>query len=161
MGTNMKKIIISIIIILILLFFIGFLFNQPNYEQKPVKVGNTNFKIPEGYSEGKKNKFGDINLTKNNNSFFISVCNNSLSEQTKGMENYFKGVNETTKLTNLSMHGIVVYKLTITDSSESKLDDTKSSYYWFEKNNKVFKIYNWDGIRDMDNIVSNLVETSN
>lgn len=157
----MKKIIISILVILILLFFIGFLFNQPNYEQKHVKVGNTNFKIPEGYSEGKKNRFGDINLTKNTNSFFISACNNSLSEQTNGMENYFKEMNETTKLTNSSIHGIVVYKLTITDSSKSKFDDTKSSYYWFEKNDKVFKIYNWDGIKDMDNIVFNIVETSN
>ncbi len=148
---NNKK-ILSIIIIVLLVAVIGFMLYENNSETQHIHVGNANFIIPNGYHEGQLNRLGDINLTNGTHSIFLSANDKNINEQINELKGYFESHNETTITTELNIENEHVYKLKNTN-------DTFSSFYWFEKDNKVYYIYNWDGIQDMDNIVSNFIKT--
>lgn len=147
-----KRSLLLIILIILLLFIIGFLLYEPNYEPNQISVGNANFEIPNGYHVGNINKLGDMNLTNGTNSIFLSARNNDVHNEIDSLKEYFKSVNKTTILSNFTTSDKLVYKLTVSN-------DTLSSFYWFENNNEVYYFYNWDGIKDMDNIISNFIKT--
>lgn len=146
-----KSLKLSIIIIIILLLVIGFLIYQENFEKNHILVGTANFEIPEGFQEGHPNKLGDINLTNGTNSIFLSAKNDTnIHNEVNSLKEYFENENDTTQLKNFTISDKVVYKLTVSN-------DTFSSFYWFENNNEVYYIYNWDGIQDMDQVISNFI----
>ncbi len=148
-----KSSILSIIIIIILLLIIGFFIYERNYKPDYIQIGTSEFEIPNGYQEGKINKLGDVNLTNGTNSIFLSVKNNTnINKESNSLKEYFENLNETATVQNLTISNKPVCKLTVSN-------DTLSSFYWFENNNEVYYIYNWDGINNMDSIISKFITT--
>lgn len=157
-----KSSIIIIIVLIIIAILIGYTFYEHNNEQNKIRIGNSNFEIPNGFHEGKLNSLGDVNLTNNTHSIFLASKNQSkIQDQINGLKEYYSNINETTSQKNFKVDEVFVYNLEVIDNTNSSFNDTNSKFYWFEKNNEIFYIYTWDGIPNMDTIVSNFIKTMN
>lgn len=149
-----KKLVL--IIIIVVLFAVGFImYSSESNSGDYVKIGKSNFIMPEGFYQGQLNNLGSINLTNGSNSIFISYNNNTnMEKEVNNLKDYFEGVNSSSNIIQYNIGDVPVYKLEVVDNS-------KSSFYWFEHNGEVYNIYNWDGIPNMDLMFEELVRSVN
>ncbi len=148
-----KKIVIGIIIVI--LAVIGFLtLNELTDDNNGVKVGNTNFILPDGYSVSKFIKLGDANITNGTNS--IGIIERNGSNIQKYIDDYVEKNNNrnyTTKINKVNTGNIEVYKSKISENNET-------FHYWFINNDKVYEIFTWDGNNQTDDVVFDLIKST-
>ena len=152
-----KKTIALISVIAILVIIIGFLvftqFSSPSNENYIV-VGNTNFTLPEGFHVGATNKLGDINITNGTCTVFISKHDSdNITTYVKGYEKSVKAQNGTITLSNVTVDNITVCK--------SVNNQSGVEHFWFTKNGKVFSIYEWKNYSNFDDLVFELIRSTN
>lgn len=141
---NLKLAILILILVLLIGGFIVY-FNFFNYDT--VKVGTTEFILPEGYHDDGFNEFGAVSITNGKNHIFLIEFNDT--DEYKHANEYLKSkadTNETLYLSKFDMGNRTLYK-------SSNSEKPSNVHYWFEKGNKSYEIYKWDGNPNMDNIV--------
>ena len=151
----MKKtnIVLGLLIIIILIV-IGIVVYNNSIEKDQIQIGNTIFSMPEGYSIKQSNET-EANITNGFNTFFISKCNNN---NIKKLIDDYKTLKEEDNCTihesNITINNLIVYKATVTN-------DTSYVHYWFNYNNETYTIYTWDANKNMDEVISDLINKSN
>lgn len=144
-----KTYLIVALVVILILFGIVFL----GYSDNTVAVGDVNFKLPDGYHEGKLNKLGDVNLTNGSHSIFITKGNgNDLYKEVQKYEKYKKTENTTVTISSYKLGDKVVFKA-VSDH------DRNVVHYWFLKNNKVYSIYSLQENKNIDNLVADLINS--
>lgn len=145
---------ILIIALVIILAIIGIVaYNTFNFSEQTCTVGAATFTLPPGYSEGAKNPYGATNITNGNNTIFIYEYNGSnISEHINEYGNFLKEKNESLDTTKLEIDNNIIYKT-------SNVKNKATVHYWFAKGNKTYDIYKWDGNKDMDSMVIDLVKS--
>ena len=145
-----KKWIALICIIIIVVIALGafYTFSTPD----KVKVGDSTFKIPEGYHVDKSEDNNVTNLTDGKHNIYIKKYDDKKIQ--KHIESYINRSelkNKTVKISNFTVGKTLVYKTT--------LNGTNTIHYWFVKNNNTYNIYSGDKNPKIDSIVVNLIET--
>lgn len=150
----MNKNSIFIIVILFLLIVIGILaFNSLTPQKDTVQVGSTSFVLPENFTRGQDNTFNHTSITNGHDVIFLEEYNNTdINRYVNGFKNYLSKNNDSAEVTQFNVGDVIVYKAT------PKLHNT-TTHYWFSVNNKVYTVYNWSIVKDMDNIVTELVKS--
>jgi len=147
---NKKIIALLILVVIILLFgFIGY--NE--WSNSTVKVGSTEFSLPEGYYKGALNEFGAVNITNGNSSIFIYEYEGN--DTLKYISHYTTSPSQKNlniSIVNYTVGDVVVYK---TDNKDSPY----KIHNWFIKNNKTYDVYTWDGNKDLDSVVTNIIKS--
>lgn len=149
-----KKIIFGIIIVILAIIMGLLIFNGQLNNDNNMKVGDTNFILPDGYSVSEVIKSGDANITNGTNS--LGIIENNGSNIQKYIDKYVeknKDRNYTTKINNFNIGGIEVYKSEIVENNET-------FHYWFVNNDKVYEIFTWDGNNQTDDVVFDLVKST-
>ena len=148
---SMNKKSLFIFILCFLLIFVGFLVFINSENSNTVSVGDSNFKLPEGYKEGTLNSYNDVNITNGTNSFFIVEYNTTdINECLDHYKKYCHDKNLSVKIDSFSINDKAIF--------ESKLsNDTKNVHYWFMNNNKVYSIYSWSSNSEMKNDIIKLI----
>lgn len=147
----MKKKLFLITIAMVFLIFSSCAY--AGWFDSKIKVGDTDFKLPDGYHEGKMNKFGAVNITNGTNSIFLFEQDDANIQ--KYINNYKKEIqkqNQSMTIKNFTIDNIVIYKT-------NNNNNPNTIHYWFVKNNKTYDVYTWDGNKDMDSIVINLIKS--
>lgn len=147
-----KKSNFLILVIVLLVVVIGFMAYSNFFQEKSVHVGDLNFEVPKGYHEGVLNHLGDVNLTDGSHSICIGkYSDDNIQKYVKNYVNERTKNNDTIKQSTTTIDNQQVYK------AENK--NTGATHYWFVSNGKVYTIYSWDKVDNMDEIVSNLVKS--
>lgn len=146
-----KNTMIAIIIILIILGLIiggGYLFFQKN-----IKVGDAYFSLPDGYECIANGKYA--NITNDNESYIIiqNYDTNDIDNVTKDYVNYNKEHNITINITKVKAGDYTVYK----SAMKSNPDIV---HYWYVYNNKVYEIYTRSANSQIDDIINNMIQTT-
>ena len=133
-----KKWIALICIIIIVVIALGafYTFSTPD----KVKVGDSTFKIPEGYHVDKSEDNNVTNLTDGKHNIYIKKYDDKKIQ--KHIESYINRSelkNKTVKISNFTVGKTLVYKTT--------LNGTNTIHYWFVKNNNTYNIYSGDKIQ--------------
>lgn len=144
------------ILIIIVILIIGVItFSEFGKQNTVVQIGNGEFTLPDGYMKGEINEFGALTLTNGTNSIYIVEKNDSdIPKYLKEYGEFIKDKNETMTFINLTIDNVDVYK---TDN----VDNPTTVHYWFNKNNKTYEIYSWDGNNKMDTLVVDMIKTLN
>ena len=148
-----KKSILRIIIIVILLIIVGMVIFTNFSNSNEIKVGDVYFEIPDNYVKGDLNKDGDITITNGKNSVYLSDCKNDAQTN---VNDYLTGIqkrNLTLQTSSFNVNGINVDKISVGN-------DTNTTHYWFTINEKVYTIYSWDINNNLDDTVTELIESS-
>lgn len=143
-----KYIKMGVIIILILLLIIGAYFI---YNSGYIKIGNNNFKIPEGYSIEENEKY--INLTNGTD----SICLNKVlgKDIESSVNNYIKlkkSQNLKVNTENYSFNGNNIIKL-------YSLNETNTEHYYFEENGLTYDIFTCNKNNNTALLVNELIQT--
>ena len=153
-----KRTILIILIIFLVLIVSGFLFfNQNSNQETPsdnnhLNVGDLNFTLPDGYSGNLIDEL-NANLTNGNDLIFITRYYDD--NITTHVDNYIterSEQNQTVEVSNFTVNSIIVTKATNMN--------TGANHYWFSLNGKVYSIYSWSKIDNMDNITSDLIKSA-
>ena len=132
-----------------MLLIFTFDINNKSSNQNIVNIDGDNINLPEGYFQGKINKFGAINITNGNNSIFVSKVDGVNVD--KYLDDYMNRTqNQTVDIENTTINGTIVYKTEDGSAAEN-------IHYWFVKNNKTYEIYTWDGDKNIEGIVNGLI----
>lgn len=137
-----------LVLLLIIVILIGGLFvylNFFNYET--VKVGSSELVLPKGYHDDGFNEFGAVSITNGRNHIFLLEFNDT--DAYKHANEYLLSKNDTNEsvyLTQFDLGNRTIYKST-------NFQKSSNVHYWFEKGNKSYEIYKWDGNPKMDDIV--------
>ena len=153
-----KKTILMIFIIIILIAIVGLVaFNHLNIgasQGNQVKVGQATFNLPEGFKETASNKSGYNNITNGYDTFLIKECgNDNITKYVKTYKKQAERTNKTVHVKDFNINDTVVYKATS--------DQSKSVHYWFTVNGTVYTCYSWSNDKNMENILNNLISSSN
>ena len=151
----MKKthIVLCLLIIIILIIIGTVLFNN-SVEKNQVQIGNTIFSMPSGYSIRQSNET-EANITNGFNTIIISKCNNNtIQKQIDDYKTLKEKDNNTIYVTNITINNLIVYKATVTNN-------TSYIHYWFKYNDETYTVYSWNANKNMDEIVSELINKSN
>ena len=150
-----NKSIFFVLIIIILLLIVGLmgynlLFNNTkNSTSETIIVGSANFTLPNGYSKGTPNTYGDLNITNGKISIFLlEYPDNNVRKHIEDYEN-INGGNQSLVLSNFTYNGIVVFK--------GINDHSNTVHYWYVYNNKTYSIYSWD-YNKLDDTVKDLIQ---
>ena len=148
-----KKFIIIALIIIVLLILGCFIyldfFNQSNV----IKVGNSNFTIPDGYHKGEVNEFGALSITNGSNSIYLSENNGTdVQGYINIYGNILKEKNESINVTSLNIDNFEIFKVT-------SVNNTNNVHYFFINNNKTYDIYTWGSNDKLDRVIINLIES--
>ena len=145
----MNKKIIGIVVIIAILI-LGFSI----YTQNTIKVGNTYFAIPEGYTVVDEGDY--YNLSSNINSICIvkKVHEENVKTLIDGYSHSKKSSeNDSLEITKFNVDNYTVYK-----SVSSK--NPKTLHYWLVKDEKtIYEFFTWSGDSNTDRIVTNLIKT--
>ena len=144
-----RKVMLGIILILLVAFFVFNAFFVTNDSNTLAHTNDSNFKLPDGYSEGKINELGAKNYTKENESIFISESNGERAEA-YALE-YQNNINEN--------GSIIVKNYTINNIRVFTIENNNTIHYWFVKDNKTYDIYTWDGNNDIELFVNNTIKS--
>lgn len=144
---NKKVIIAAILIILVAIFVFSALPVTKNSNVQS-NASDSNFKIPNGYSEGKTNDLGAKNYTKDNKSIFIGESYGKRAEA-YALDYQNKSDNESLIIKNYTLNNIRVYTI----------ENNNTIHYWFVKDNKTYDIYTWDGNKDIELFVNNTIKS--
>lgn len=152
----MEKKYIVIILLIIILIFIGVGFytynNSTNNQNSTVKVGDLYFNMPNGYIQGTPNKLGDVTLSNGKNPIFITYYNDTnITKYINKFNDSVEKNGETIDIKNFTTNDLLVYKATINESGMVN--------YWFIKNDKIYSIYSWSKIDNVDIIFSELINS--
>ena len=149
---NSKKLIIVLIFLIILGIGI-FCYTQYYDSDSTIQVGKTTFKLPEGYKKVDWNKTNATLISDGKNSVFISLRDNdNLSDEVHKFANVFDKDGRPTIITNFSVDNVFVYKLNLEN-------DTQNCYYWFKNNGDVYSVYMWDGNKNIETVVFDLIRS--
>lgn len=139
-----------LIILGVLLIIIGGYYLMCN--NNSVKVGNTYFPIPEGYSVIDTGKY--YNFTSGNNS--MCIRKDIESNVKVSMDNYVKNKREidnvTVEISNFDVNGVSAYKGTLKE-------DPRVQYYWFDTGGNVYIFYTWSANSNSDALAKMLFES--
>lgn len=154
MEKNFKTVVIIIFIFILIFMGCMLYYNYENSLDKKIKVGETDFIIPNGYHEGKSNITGVVNLSDgDSNSIFLKENDDTnISNLVNGYESTVLEKNFTPIHSNFSIDGVDIYKLSV--------NNTNTNHYWFKHGNKVYEIYSWNKNDNLDTIVSNLIAST-
>ena len=138
-----KKYFLVIIGIIIIIGFGLFFINN-----NQINLDGTSFEKIEGYNAVSGDNF--INFTKNDKFIFIQTSNDTIN---KSINDYLKSKNNASyELTDFSLNGLKVYKVTI--------DNYTIGHFWFEKNHKVYEIYTWNYDEPTNVDIMNLIKSA-
>ena len=153
MSKISKKIVIIVLAIVALLLIVNFTIINPINTENKVTVGSTNFILPEGYIQGDTNTFDAVNITNGTNTVFISESDDD--NITKVVRSYRKNIEnkgQTMTVDRFHMDNYIFYKT-------NNVDNPGNIHYFFEKNNKVYDVYCWDGNADLGSIALELAKS--
>lgn len=151
METKTTMIILIVIALIFIFGCIGYshLFNQ--HEQ--VKIDDITFNLPEGYHETKSTNNSGINMSNGLNSMILSKCDEkNIQKNIKQYKDYKNSHNESIKITNFTANNILVYKSVI-------VNHTDTIHYWFNYKDNTYTVYTWDGNKNSDKFISELIES--
>lgn len=146
-----KKYLLIIFILVVIIGFMGYV--QFFQAEEQIEVGDVNFTLPNGFHQGTPNSQGDINITNGTVSIFIAKYDGT--NVTPYINRYQDNVNKTNNTvssSNFTIDDINVYK--------SVNEGTGSKHYWFVKNNNVYSIYVWSDYENIDNIIFDLIKST-
>lgn len=147
-----KKSYLIIIIIIVIILILGFCIYSDLFNQK-IKVGTTNFNMPNGYHEGALNEFGAINITNGTNSIFLFENNDDdIIKYVNSYEEHINDLNQTMDIINFTIDNIQIFKT-------NNKDNPTTVHYWFVKNNKTYDIYTWEGNEEIDSIILDIIKS--
>ena len=155
----MNKKTILLIIIIILLIAVGGFFaykhlNTASAQNNQVKVGQATFNLPEGFKETASNKTGYNNITNGYDTFLMKECgSDNITKYVKAYKKHAEKYNKTVNIKHYTVNDTVVYKSTSNQS--------KSIHYWFTINGTVYTCYSRSNDENMENILSNIISSSN
>lgn len=145
-----KKYIIGIILALIIIVSAGFfIFNDPHQ----VKIGDSTFKISDGYEVRDNGETIDVS----NAISSISFNKNAKGNINENIDNYVTTKknrdNTTVIIKNYTVDNVIVYK------SET-VNDNSTSYYWFmSNNNDLIVLSTWAKNENTDSLVSEIIRS--
>lgn len=144
-----KKIIIGILIIVLLLLVSSsiMMFSDKDH----IKVENTKFKIPEGYTVTNADKY--YNLTNGIDSICIEKKVGNLDLNTT-IDHYLKIKKEeniSTQVSNFTVDNLIVYKVNTKNSG--------ACHYWYEDNGKVYSMFTLNKSPNIDPLVVSLINS--
>lgn len=149
MGEKSKYLIIVVVALILVIGVMAY----TNFSQdRTAKVGDLNFNIPNGYSEGVLNHVGDVNLT--DGKHYIGIGKLSGVDAHKYIKEYVDDRlkhNDSILSSNMTVDNQFVYKCLN--------KNTGATHYWFVSNGNVYTIYSWGKIDNMDTIVSDLIKS--
>ena len=157
MKTKTKLIIIILLLVILGILSTGILFNQnqdqnqnQDLDSNSIKVGDAEFALPDGFTEGKSNSKGDVNITKGNDTIFLTELEaKNINESMQAYQDYCAKNEHELSMSTLTMGDTVVYKSTDVNSN--------TNHYWFEKDGKGYSIYTWKPVEDIDEITNSLI----
>lgn len=149
-----KKYSIVVIAIITILVIMGLALYMGLFKEETIKVGETNFVLPSGFSAEGINEIGDLIISDHNNNqiFLAEYKNDTVGDYIKHYIHERNLENQTISSSNFTIGSTTVYKTTN--------KNTSSNHYWFVKDGKTYAIYNWNKIENMDNIVFDLIKST-
>ena len=149
-----KKTIIIVILSIILIIIAGLVVFSYSHNNNTIKVGQTNFNIPEGYAEV-YTKNNSANIIKGKNSIGIACYNDTnIKEHVDNYTLMKKNESINIETSEFNINNIKVFK-------SSAENDNSTIHYWFISNNNVYEICSWNGDSNTDNIARGLIESTN
>ena len=138
-----------IIILAILLIVVGGYYLICSTDS--VKVGNTYFSIPEGYSVTDNGKY--YNFTSGNNSMCLrkDIESNANVSIEGYINNKYVKDNVTVDISNFNAN-VPAYKATIKE-------DSRVQYYWFDDGGKVYIFYTWSSNSNSDELAKMIFDS--
>lgn len=136
-----KKIVVIILLLLIVLGSFWMIYS-PNH----FKVRNAFFSIPSGFQAIDNEDF--VNLT-DGNDYICIIKENENEDLNKSIRNYVEikqNDNISVEISNFTINEVEVFKSTETNGNNV-------NYYWFIKNNQLYKIFTLSGNSNTDNLV--------
>jgi hypothetical protein len=150
----MKKSSILIILIILAICVVGFLCFGNSLRGEVVKVGGTDFIVPEGYHQDAPNKLGDVTISNGTHKIFLEEHNDTdVDKYIKNYESFCKKHNQTVKVSKLNVDGVEFYK-------SFNEDNPQTVYYWFIKGDKTYDIYKWHENKEMDHLVIDFIKSN-
>lgn len=144
---NLIKLGALLIIIALIILGVYFLDNPDN-----VRIGDVNFKVPEGYTKNEDSN--QVNLTNGVNSICISK---NIASGLEENVNHYINVKTSQKL------NVTVENFTVGNVKVVKLDIVNDTtvHYLFDINGKVYDIFTWNKNQDTDSLVTQLINSVN
>ena len=144
--------ILLIMLSIILIFGIGF-FAYTQFYHEEITVGNVNLTLPSGFHKGTSNSINDTNITNGTHTLFIAMYDsNDINKYVNMYINSSKERNYTVSTSNFTIDSIEVTK--------AVNDQTGAEHFWFIKDDKVYSIYDWEKLNNIDNIIFDLIKSS-
>lgn len=144
-----KNIIILVLIAIIIIAICGFF-----YTQNSVKLGTTNFNLPQGYDCSYKGN-NTIAITNAKDSISLKCYNDpDIKNKTDSYVKYNEEHNLTVSISKINLDGIPVYKSTMPTNSSIV-------HYWFVENGNTYEAYTWAATPNTDNLVKGLIKSAN
>lgn len=144
-------IIICIVILLVigLIAYYSFFTNQEN----TVKIGDTTFKLSNGYHKVASNNENITNLTNGTNNIYIEKYDDPhMKKYIKSYVSFSEKNNRSVELSKFTVGDTLVYK--------SNLNTSDTVHYWFVKNNHTFTLYSWDQNPEIDSATIKIIEST-
>lgn len=147
----MEKKWIALIFVIILLVVGLIAFYNFSTQENEVKIGNSTFKLPNGYFIGNSNN-NITNLTDGTHEIYIGSYNDkNINKHVDSYVNDSMDNNRSIKISNFTVGKTLVYK--------SNIKDSKTVHYWFVKNKNTYNIYSVDKNSEIDSTVIKLIES--
>lgn len=150
MKNRLKIILIAIVII----FVIGAVGYTQFHNHETILVGKAQFVLPQGYTHGTTNEFGNINITNGSNTIFITEYpDGDLNKHMMDYINYKKNNNFSVDIKNLTIDNLNITKVVVLNNNKTVVN------YFFVKNNVAYDISSWDSNNKMDSTVVELINS--
>ena len=141
-----KNIKILSIVLIILILLAGCIIYFSFFNFNTAKVGSSELVLPKGYYEDGVNEFGAVRITDGRNEVFLIEFNDT--DAYRHAQEYVdskNGTGESVYLSQFDIDNRTIYK-------SSNFQKSSNVHYWFEKGNKSYEVYKWDGNPKMDDI---------
>lgn len=147
-----KKSLILLVVCILVFSFVALTYAGVFNHEESVKIGDVNFKLPEGYKYMGANKHGYETASNGLNGFCLDCYNDiNISKHIQDYKKDCDSKNKTYKTSNFTVGGINVYKL---------VDSKNASQYWFVHDGKTYNFSTWKKVSNMDDIVKSLINSS-
>lgn len=135
------------IILIILIVLGGSIIYLTFFNYNTAKVGSSELTLPKGYYEDGVNEYGAVRITNGRNEVFLLEFNDTDAyKHANDYVNSKNGTNESVYLSKFEIADGTIYK-------SSNFQKQSNVHYWFEKGDKSYEVYKWDGNPKMDDIV--------
>ena len=133
-----------------MLFIAGFAYNMYMTEKNTIKVGNSIFDLPSGYSKEMKSNTEGIIKNKADTIGIQEYADNNIKKYVNEYNVTKEKTGERLIIKTYKVNNTQVYKST-------NMNNTRFVHYWFVNNNKVYTVYTWHDNNNTDKIVSHLI----